>query len=153
MGALCFLSAPWFFFRRAMRGWRRNGERVRDGKFGTKGKRCIVVAGEKCPFGVCCQFGLRGVCIGVQTSAQSTGPHPSRLRQATRRHGPQKYRPQRPVKRHPVRCGDIVTRCNARMDWATRSPAAAPALKWTSGRLRVMRVEFWSPRIGRGAQL
>ena len=47
-----------------MRGWRRNGERVRDGKFGTQGKRCIVVAGERCPFGVCCKFGLLGVCVG-----------------------------------------------------------------------------------------
>ena len=48
-----------------MRGWRRDGERGRDGKFGLKEKRCIVVAGEKCPFGVCCKFGLLGVCIGV----------------------------------------------------------------------------------------
>ena len=37
---------------RAMRGWRRDGEREGDGKKGMRKGRCIVVAGEGYPFGV-----------------------------------------------------------------------------------------------------
>ena len=51
-----------------MRGWRRDGERGREGKEDGQKGRCIVVAGEACPFGVCCKFGLLGVCVGEHSA-------------------------------------------------------------------------------------
>ena len=50
-----------------MGGWRSDGGRGRDGAGRAKKTRCIVVAGEQCPFGVCCKFGFLGVCIGVHS--------------------------------------------------------------------------------------
>ena len=110
---------------RAMRGWRRNGERGCDGTSRANEKRCIVVAGERCPFGVCCKFGLIGVCKGVHSQEEKVHFEGKRAGMEREKRAPCAFVKTSPSTRRPyhtVRHQSGALYCGRDVSTAVRSP-------------------------------